>query len=170
MSEAYLGLLGVIIGGAITISSERLRAGYQVKQISKEYKIRATERRNDFQRENLIALQESFAHWIRAQGKCMIHDRQQLKESGILTQLPEDISNELFETSRNFKLQINRVLDDELRNLLFETHAYANRVSIARIVKENNYNIDDVDQDNAQLIVWVEKVENSIGKLLRKYL
>lgn len=111
MSEAVLALAGVVVGYVLKIAESWLSDARTTRRSRDE-------RRDEFQRATLLELQEAMADLVRAAGEIQHFDTMQLRTTGQRTQLPEGMSDRDFQARRRLSLLRERVLDDELRQLV----------------------------------------------------
>lgn len=93
---------------------------------------RASVRENEtrsFQRETLLALQDAVQVMARLTGKALHFDHMQARQ-GQFTQLPDDLSDEMFANGTEVKRLMARVLDDEVRDAVDAFNAATIRLSL----------------------------------------
>lgn len=113
MNDAYLGLLGVLVGAVVTavvsIGGELLR-GWQASQLD------SSKRRDDrhieverIQRANSLELQEALTEFLRAESNVSFADIKALRTNGKLTPLPDGLSEAGAESTRRLMYLTERV-------------------------------------------------------------
>jgi hypothetical protein len=112
MDAAAWGFVGVVVGGLLTgivsIAAEWLRGKHESNLDSAKRTDDRRLAREAFQRENLLAIQERLAEWMRAETKLNIHDRATVEASGTITLAPRGLSDEIFETQRHLVYLVER--------------------------------------------------------------
>ncbi|MDQ7910796.1 hypothetical protein RB614_40525 [Phytohabitans sp. ZYX-F-186] len=114
-------MITLIIGGLLTYFSQwgtdrrQHQAARQALETDRAY--RRQERRETFELEHLLRLNEALMRYARAVGRMHHHDSMVAKTSSVYAShlLPEDISQEAHETGRDVLGSMNLALDDELR-------------------------------------------------------
>ncbi|MGD0167634.1 MAG: hypothetical protein ABSC51_10190 [Gaiellaceae bacterium] len=167
-TNVWLPLLTLRLGWAGATSSEFLRDRRQEKRERQareaERALRREERRDEFQREALLGLQEALAKLGRAATEAHLHDLREHRQTG--TPWPDlRLGKELDEELRLATLQVRmleeRVLDDELRNLVQQFLDLYTEALLARSEAEAKaaYNA---------LIASNERAQARLGTLLRQ--
>ena len=170
MNSAIWGLIGVGVGGIIQICSEglRSRSASRLSLSQREHEIRVG--RDDFQRRNLLEIQEGVARWVRAEARIQLFDREQLATLGNMAQRPAHLSNESFESGRQLSFKIERVTNNDLRTTLKELTKRASELQVSRLMKHETSTVHDIDADMNQQVNQYVTVIEKLGETLRQYL
>jgi hypothetical protein len=123
---ALAGLGGAIVTAVITSTRERT--------LRKEERLAAKEdRRDKYQRDTLLALQEALTDLMRANTQTYLADKRAHRVSGEWHEmaLPNDIDEKVRETHRLTTLLTERVLDDEVRDGMNRTKEFASAMVMA---------------------------------------
>lgn len=170
MGEATWGFLGVLLGSLISIGAEFLRLHAAEKLSDKNFQREAITLENNFHRENLLKLQEAFATWIRSEGAIMAFDHITFKKFGAITQLPEELSNNHFSAARKFKLLVNRITNDHLRESLLKLFHESHEIGMRTLSNHKQLSVDSFYSNETEFAKLAEFAEDLIGVELRKYL
>lgn len=129
--------LSVIAGGLLTIfaawlSDRRLTERERNRRREERYE-RIVTRRNDFQRETLLALQVASQKLLRTTGAMHHLDVMAARTTGKrCKQFPEDLSDDHLHHNTETMLLASRVRDDEARSLADQVREYASGVSLSK--------------------------------------
>jgi hypothetical protein len=157
---ALAGAILGVVGGAL----DRRLAWVADREARRE--MRQAER-DALQRSTLIEFQEVLGRYVRAFGKETFHDRKTLRESGKRTQLPEGLSDEIFEESRRLRQLALRVRDNELRQRWTEFHAIGSGYGTLLQPKS----ADEIDDYLMRRFVPAQTaLEERLGEVLRPLL
>ena len=170
MSEAIWAFFGVVVGGALTLGAEWIRGRKEEERLRLNAELAGEKARDDFQRTNLLELQEAFAVWVRAEGAAMHFDQMTLRQAGHLTMLPEQLSDDVTMTGRKLKYLLNRVLDGETRQFLHAAFDLSVELHVARIVRKAEQTEAQLESESMKFSVLVKAAEDRIGETLRAYL
>lgn len=124
----------VFAGGALTMASawlaDRRSANREREKLREERRERLIMRRNDFQRETLLALQVAAQKFIRGTSAAHHQDRIAFRQTGEWQKqlLGEDLSNNLLQFVAEVMLLGSRISDDEVRALANQLRAQASCV------------------------------------------
>ncbi len=121
-----------------------------------------TERRADFQRKNLLDLQEACTRLIRKAGQANHHDKMTLKKTGEWQKglLPEEVNEEFRLGQATVSMLEVRVRDSEIRGLTKELRTRCTSVVISSDVAAS-------DKALAQMATTHEELNHRIGAVLR---
>ena len=174
MDAAVWGLIGVVVGGLITgivsLGAEYLRGKQDADLDGKKRQDDRRIKLDDIQRSTLLELQERYAEWKRAVGKMQSFDMMTLRKHGGLTQMPEDLSQELFHASRRVMYLVDRVKDDELRNGLRAVTARATEMDVRHAIVGGTITEAELDADFFALVEQGNAADERLGEALRSYL
>lgn len=119
MDGAIWGFIGVVVGavitGFVTIRAESLRAE---KAAALDTARRDADRRlarDEFQRENLLALQVKLVEWLRTMADMYNADLASVRETGEVDLAPGEATSREMLAGREFMYLTERVGDDGLR-------------------------------------------------------
>lgn len=120
------------------------------------------QRRADFQRENLIALQEAAHNLIRATARAQLHDaaRHKAGDKWGITPLGEDIDDSLLEAQRSTGRFGVRILDHSVRDLNHKLKAACAATSLAKTAEISAARMEEAGDVYVQL-------NERIGEVLR---
>lgn len=164
----WLGtFLGVIAGGALTLiagwlADNRLNQREHARR-NEERRERIAIRRNDFQRETLLALQLASQKLIRNTSASLHQDILAHRTSGQWQrqQLPDDLSDEHLRWTTETMLLASRVRDDEVRSLADQLRDQAARIGLSSSELEAERRLGEAAIVHAALIA-------RIGLLIRE--
>ena len=120
MDSAAWGFIGTIVGAAVSVATTWLASRSAAHLQEKADSQQRAERARAFQRETLLALQETLQHAMRALGRA-VHEDYMAERKGATwgaTLLPEELSEELRVTNTRVWALTERVADDGLRAAL----------------------------------------------------
>jgi predicted component of type VI protein secretion system len=121
------------------------------------------DRRADFQRETLLALQDAISRLVRCAGETAHHDLMASRQRGQWTKAPvgEDLNQRFFTAMVDTNTYVVRVLDEQVRELVTELRDRITTVAVAASSQsEANHALNEV----TDLFV---AVNGRIGELLR---
>ncbi len=174
MDAAVWGLIGVLLGGAITgwftVRAESVRADKEARLDREKREDNRQIDRDSFQRANLLELQEALAVWMRAEAVALMFDARTLREHGAITLLPEPMSDDIFESGRQLGYRVQRVKDDGLREALGAVSGHAASIQAARAVYHEQVTAEGLDAEMDNLGRHYAHVQEQLGKTLRAYL
>lgn len=123
-----------IVGG---LGVEGLRGRLELKKLresgAQEQRRLRDERRDDFQRETLVSMQDAYVALAGQAARVYLADQEEYREVGTWgrRRLPEDIGGESsLDVGRNYNRLAARVLDDQLRELLYAFKDVCNRLDM----------------------------------------
>ena len=170
MNSAVWGFVGVLVGGFINFCAEwmRMRSSARMDDMRRDLELRAS--RDAFQRNNLLETQEALARFAREEGRLSMFDQQTIINLGYMTQMPEELNNEVFESRRQLSYRIERVVDDSLRIALDTLSNLATQLDTERSTIRRDISADGVFDDLNRLVIQHQVVQELLGKSLRSYL
>ncbi|MFN8620615.1 MAG: hypothetical protein U0869_07740 [Chloroflexota bacterium] len=167
-------LWAVIIGGALTLvattGAEILRNRSAADREGAARREARQDRLDEIQRTNLLDLQEALQAWGRAIVKVIMTDRAIFTQTGHLTQLPENLNQEAFDTGVRFMWLTERVRDDSLRQVLEDVRALDSGIQARRAVYADEVTLLSIDADERALMDALSKAQQAVGTELRRYL
>lgn len=123
MPDWWATTLSVLAGGVLSMSSgwltDRRLTARERERRREERRERITDRRNDFQRETLLRLQDISQKLLRNTGASLHQDILANRTTGKWQkqQLPNGLSNDQLRLNTETMLLASRVRDDQVRNL-----------------------------------------------------
>ena len=119
-------------------------------------------RQLEFQRSNLLELQESAARFIKTLGSAHYHDVKTCRESGTWSRslLPDDLNENLYQNQTRTKLLAERVADEAARLLGRGLLAAGVTVTMAQSEAESDQAVMEAGQK-------IDALNQRIGELLR---
>ncbi|MCW3063320.1 MAG: hypothetical protein JWN32_492 [Solirubrobacterales bacterium] len=128
---AATGLAGYVLAGRNDRARDERAAAREAIARRASVSERLEEQRHAFQRQTLLELQDVLQRMVRCTAKVILHDQQTLKESGTLTQVGEELSNESYEIGVATRRLQERVLDPALRGAAeqFRAHVTGHELS-----------------------------------------
>lgn len=169
VDSAVWGFAGVVVGGCITVLVEMARLGQsrRVERERLEFEIR--NQRDDFQRNNLIELQEQLILLARTCAEVSIHDKQALVAGRSLELVPDELATDFMLRTREYNYRMERVLSQPLRQELREFRDIALQVASPGSGL-SNWNIDSLNRWEIQLTEAFGRANDALGSDLRGYL
>lgn len=173
-NPAVAGFVGVVVGaviaGLVNIGGELLR-GWQSSKLDNQK--RHDDRRirlDEIQRTNLLDLQTALAGWLRAEGRLHGFDVMALRAGGTLTQVPQDVNQEHYDSGRRLALLTERVKDDTLRSMLLDLRGQGSSQDAMRAIRHREITEAELDADLNALMATARKADDRLGGVLRGYL
>jgi hypothetical protein len=131
---AVAGLGGYYLAGRNEEERDLRTAEREETSRRRAFVERLEERRRGFQLDLLLELQDVLQKEVRATSKNLMHDLRTLRNSGTLTQLGLELSDESYEIGVAMNRLRVRVLDDDLRADLASFHEYVSSVEVSLIL------------------------------------
>jgi hypothetical protein len=131
---AVAGLGGYYLAGRNEEERDLRTAEREETSRRRAFVERLEERRRGFQLDLLLELQDVLQKEVRATSKILMHDLRTLRNSGTLTQLGLELSDESYEIGVAMNRLRVRVLDDDLRADLASFHEYVSSVEVSLIL------------------------------------
>jgi hypothetical protein len=107
---------------------------------------------------------------MRAQGRQYHFDLMKLRDRGTLTQMPQDLSEELFHTQRRTMFLADRVNDDALREAITGVVSMGAQQVTAHAIVGTTITEADLNADLALLTERGNAVSDQLATALRTYL
>lgn len=119
------GALGALFLAGHNDTKRDLRAARREEKARQDsFAERLEESRHSFQRDTLLEIQDQLQRMVRLTAQQVMADMKTLKASGQLFQLPEGLSEEMYENGIAVRRLIVRVLDDDLRQSISDLYEY----------------------------------------------
>ena len=163
-SWGFIGtLFGAIVGASTSILTTRINSRNAVRIQRDLEQNKRDERFREFQRDNLIKLQDEIANCINLMIKAHIEDLEYFKHNNDWqsTALSEELNKKLTQAIRQFSIIIERIDDDILRVKLYEFRKSINNSLISKNYDKSLSNINDISKRFNGLM-------QDIGEELRK--
>lgn len=125
MEAALWGFLGALVGAGASIATSWLNNHHELKRQQQANSLERIERARSFQRDNLLALQQTLQDGMRFLGRAHLEDERAFQQSGEWgkAMLPEDIAEGTREINAKLASLIQRVADDALRASIKSLHS-----------------------------------------------
>lgn len=138
MNPAIWGIIGAVIGASASIITTILTNNSSNNFQLKIEKLKREDIARQFQRQNLLSIQEKFYMLYRLVGKVHIHDTSNFEKTGEWRNqnLELSLDKELTDSLREISYLIERVGNDELRMKLSEIKTLLADVCIAKSIQE----------------------------------
>ncbi len=149
-------LVGVLVGGVITLAATVITSGRQAKQASASREAEAEAKRDDIQRDVLFALQEALQVFVRNIGR-ELRDKE---SSGDIT---DDADRETMESRTRLQVQADRLRPHALREQAVQ---FVRMCDEAALTFEQR---DDVMKKLRPLMVAYTELRDAIRDELQKY-
>ena len=170
VTAAVIGVGGAIAGYSFRVFEGWLRARWD-RDREREARREATQGRlDDIQRQNLLDLQERLAEWMGAQAHVLMADRDTLRKTGRLHQLPNGVSDAEFATGRRLMYLTERVRDDDLRAMLTGLRQRAAEREAYNAVYHESVTEASIEATLSELIKMADAVQTRVGTVLRSFL
>lgn len=166
-TEVWLPLVTLVVGYAGSLVTESFRdkraarREAQARQADRQQK--RADRQADFQRETLLALQESLGRYVRGAAQVHHETATASRAAGRWTRvLPaEDVNDALFRAGIDMNTYVVRTLDDQLRETVY---ALRERVGRLLITAASEAEADQLMDEATDLFT---QANERIGELLR---
>lgn len=169
MDAATWGFIGTLVGavvGSLASILTTLIAGANTRKLqSHADALLRLERSREFQRSNLLELQEALSRNMRLAARAHFEEldyRRKNSESKTRPLLREDLDQELSESYRRLSILVERLADNQLRNSIKNL-----RRDIWRVISAKTSDYDDTSFD--VIVTEFEKITEEVGTILRSY-
>jgi hypothetical protein len=130
MSAGWFVVIGAAIGILGSLGASWLTEARLDRRIERQREAEREQQRRAFQRETLIALQDWLLRVVRSASRIALHDAQHNRQAPAGGQrfgvpIPEDLAQESLLAHQEVAKLIERVIDDEVRQLVKEVTAAA---------------------------------------------
>lgn len=163
-SWGFIGtLVGAAVGATASILTTRINSKNAVRIQQDLEQNKRNERFREFQRDNLIKLQDEIANCINLMVKAHIEDLEYFKNNNDWqsTALSEELNKQLTQAIRQFSIIIERIDDDRLRGKLYDFRKSINKSLVSKNYDKSLSNINDISKSFNGLM-------QEIGEELRK--
>lgn len=163
MENAIWGLIGTLVGALTSILTTYLNSKNSMKIQNEQTKSKREEKQSDFQKSNLLKLQELLYNNIRLLTKVYLEDLENYKQNKnwIDSRITKDLDTSVGDSVREIWIYIERTEDTELRNTAKE---YANNFSKTLLAKEKN----QADFKYMNMMNNFTPLMEQLGEVLRK--
>ncbi len=120
--------LGFLLAGINEAKRDARAAAHQREVRAEEKLAAAMNARQEFQRETLLSLQDAIQLMARLTGRTLHFDHMNARKN-LQTQLPEEYSNEIYANGVDVIRLRNRILNDELREIIVHFAEACSRIS-----------------------------------------
>lgn len=159
--------IGVIAGGVLTMLSawladRRLMLRDREKRREERHE-RLVTRRNDFQRETLLALQNASQKLIRNAGAALVADTLAFRAGGSwrAQKLPDDLDSDILRQMTETLLLASRIRNDDVRDLADRLRRHVGEITFASDQNHAENRMAAATETHSQLIA-------RIGQILRE--
>tara|TARA_B100001245_G_C22706235_1_gene343886 strand:+ start:203 stop:697 length:495 start_codon:yes stop_codon:yes gene_type:complete len=163
MENAIWGLIGTIIGALTSILTTYLNSKNSLKIQTELEKSKREEKQSDFQKQNLLNLQELLYKNIRLFSKAHLKDLENYTKNNRWTdsRLSEELDESLGNSVREIWIYIERIEDEKFRN---EAKEYARNFGAVMMAKEK----DEAEFANRKMLENFISLMEELGKTLRR--
>jgi hypothetical protein len=164
-TEVWLPLATLILGYVGSLVTEWVRDSRAATREARAQDQARThdrvERRNEFQRQTLLSMQEAVFDLVRSVGALHTEDLVTHQRTGKWNELGSDEWNEKNMVANRMNAMLSaRVLDDNLREQIERLRTAATRVLLARSKQESEKEMDN-------MVALFEHVNGRVGEILR---
>lgn len=141
-------LAGAIVGASASIFTTRINSKNAVRIQQDLEQNKRNERFREFQRDNLIKLQDEIANCINLMIKAHIEDLEYFKNNNDWqsASLSEELNKQLTQAIRQFSIITERIEDDMLRVKLYGFRKSINNSLISKNYDKSLSNINDISK------------------------
>lgn len=163
MESAIWGLFGVIIGALSSIITTHLNNRNNINIQRSNEKFKRTEQFRDFQRENLLKLQEKISDMIRLVGRAHFEDTINYKKTNNWQSnlLGAQLDNEINVALRQLSIKAERIDNDKLRN---EVKSLKRKMDGCLLAKNYESSISLIES----LVIDYTELSSNLGKVIRE--
>ena len=164
MGEALWGFLGTLVGAGVSIATQLLALRHASSSQQHADNLQRAERARAFQRETLLAIQDTLQEGMRSAAMMVHHDILAEKRGSPwgTTRSPNDISEQLRLANARLTALVERVADDGLRATLKHLHGQMNEPPMATSRPEAETLLSRASQGS-------ERAMAHLGAILRTY-
>lgn len=146
-------LVGAIVGASASILTTVLNSRNSAKLQQNADTFERLERAREFQRSNLLEIQDALSQNMRLVARAHLEDVESYRNSDRNQFLSEDLSQELMLSSRKVSLLTERIADDSLRVNLKELKQKMTDVLMAKSEAESRELIQSASSEFEQFMV-----------------
>jgi hypothetical protein len=138
MDSATWGFVGTLVGASVSVFTTLINSRHSARLQEKVNTSERSERAREFQRNNLLELQESLSKYLRLIGRAHLEELESFrKNSGEVNHISEGLDQELNLSVRKLLILNERISNDALRNNLKELRQKMNNVLFAKSAIES---------------------------------
>lgn len=164
LAWAFIGtVIGAVVGAGASIITTVITASNARKLQQNAATIERSEKAREFQKNNLLELQEALSVGMRLTVRAHLADVEAFRQGGGNGQtslLPEELNQELFKSNRQLSILTERVADDALREAIKRLRQAMTDVLMAR---EENESFSALKKASSSF----EKTMGQLGNVLR---
>lgn len=139
MDSAFWGLIGAVIGAAASILTTKINARNNIELQLKSEEQRRRNRATDFQRDNIIKIQETIYTYLRLNMEAYLQINEKTEaQNKVNAMLDQELNSNLENHTRDLAILIERVKNKDLRHRLNLTKKKLSKISFAK-TKEERY-------------------------------
>ena len=157
-SWGFIGtLIGAIVGASASILTTKINSKNAIKIQEEIEKNTRKERFRNFQRDNILELQETLSHTFRLIAKAHLQDLNNYKNgtNWNSSSLSSELDNEIANNFRELSIKTERIDDDGLRN----------EISNLRRKMTECLTAESYEAGQGKLISLIETFDNTMPKL-----
>jgi len=155
-------LVGAVVGASASIITSIIAANSSRKSLYDADNLKRIERAREFQRNNLLDLQEELHLQIRLAARVHLEDVKAFKSGakGLQNDLDNELDQQLMQSARKLNILVQRVSNDSLRNEIKEFRVLITNILLAKNEQESDRALEIAS--NA-----FEKIMDQAGNVLR---
>ena len=168
MEPVHLGFIGALLGAIVGASASiitTLITGWNSRKLTQDAdSLERKERSREFQRNNLLELQDVLLDGMRLTGRAHIEAIKSFKGGAIEGRMPpisEELDQKLLESSRRLAMLTERIADDSLRESINILRGNMVDVQVATTEAESDTTLQDA-------ISMFENTMKQLGVILRE--
>lgn len=165
LTWAFIGtIIGTAVGAAASIFTTMITASNSRKLQESAASIERSEKAREFQRNNLLELQEALSVGMRLTWRAHLFDTKQPQksnESDRTALLPEELNQQIFNSNRQLSILTERVINDQLRESIRDLRESMTKVLMVRAEDKSFLEMNKVR------VLHKETME-LLGKVLRE--
>ena len=157
-------IVGAIVGASASILTTLINSNKAIKLQTKADKLKREEQAREFQRENLLKLQEAISVALRNCSRIYFEDLENLKKGQKWSQslVGQELSEETRISQRELLILTERVANDALRKSLSGVRSQMAKVQLAGSKREADLEMQKLTMESNELMT-------EIGRVLRNY-
>ncbi|WP_338352643.1 hypothetical protein [Thalassolituus oleivorans] len=166
LTWAFIGtVIGTVVGASASIITTVITASNARKLQQGAASLERSEKALEFQRNNLLELQDALSAGMRLIGRAHLFDTQQFHKggkTGCTELLPEELNQELYNSNRELSILTERIINNPLRESIKNLRQTMTEVLMARAEHESFTAMKNAHAS-------YEETMNLLGKVLREH-
>lgn len=172
MTEAIFGFAGVFVGALVNgifayFSDKRREKHLGIFREEESHRTRMRERA-EFDRENILQLQEVIAEKFRTEIEFVFHELKEFKRTGTLGIVPNEIGERGMLASRRIRFFTQRITDEQIRNEIENGFAAIQEIQSNRYRSRSTLQEASFREDLDQLQKHMYQIDSIITLELRR--